>query len=89
MKISGILFSAAFAASMIVAGNAWAAAAGKVDGVEGEGRKVTIAGKTIELSGSRTKVTIGGKPAKRGDIKAGMDCTADVDSGPAKMVACK
>jgi hypothetical protein len=89
MKITGILFSAAFALSMIVAGSAFAGASGKVDGVEGEGRKVTIAGKTVELSGSRTKVTIGGKPGKRGAIKAGMTCTADVDSGAAKMVACK
>lgn len=89
MKLSAVLFSAAFALSMIVAGNAFAGAAGKVDGVEGEGRKVTIAGKTVEISNSGTKVTIGGKAAKRGDIKAGMDCTADVDSGRAKMVACK
>lgn len=89
MKISGALFSAAFALSMIVAGSAFAGASGKVDGVEGEGRKVTIAGKTVDISNSKTKVTIKGKAAKRGDIKAGMTCTADVDSGAAAMVACK
>jgi hypothetical protein len=89
MKISRVLATAAFAAALLVSGNAFAGASGKVDGVEGEGRKVTIAGKTVEVSGSRTKVTIGGQAAKRDQIKAGMDCTADVDSGPAKMVACK
>ena len=89
MKIISTLSTAAFALSMIVAGNAFAGASGKVDGVEGEGRKVTIAGKTVEISNSGTKVTIGGKSAKRDAITAGMTCTADVDSGRAAMVDCK
>ena len=88
MKIISTLSTAAFALSMIVAGSAFAGAAGKVDSVDNGGRAVTIAGKKVSLGNSSTKVTIGGKPAKRGDIKAGMNCTADVDSGRAKMVVC-
>ncbi|MFM2129399.1 MAG: hypothetical protein RL477_945 [Pseudomonadota bacterium] len=89
MKISAVLASAAFGVSMIVAGSAFAGASGKVDAVEKDGRSVTIAGKKIGLGNSGTKITIAGKPAKRGDIKAGMDCMADVDKGRAKVVTCK
>ncbi|HEX9809095.1 MAG TPA: hypothetical protein VGC25_05775, partial [Alphaproteobacteria bacterium] len=89
MKISGVVYALAFALSMIMSSSALAGASGKVDKVEGEGRTVTIAGKDIKISGSRTKVMVGGKEADRGAIKAGMTCTADVDSGEAKMVDCK
>jgi hypothetical protein len=88
MKIISALSTAAFALSMVVAGSAFAGAAGKVDSVENEGRAVTIAGKKVTLGNSSTMVTIGGKKAKRGDIKAGMTCTADVDSGRAKTLVC-
>ena len=90
MKFSTIATTTAFAAALIMSGTSFAGgASGKVDKVENGGRQVTIAGKMIKLSGSRTKVTVGGKEASRGDIKAGMMCTSDTDSGTAKMVACK
>lgn len=89
MKISAVIATTAFAVSMIVAGSAFAGASGKVEAVEKGGRSVTIAGKKIELSNSGTKITVAGKEAKRNAVKAGMDCTADVDSGRAKTLACK
>ena len=86
-RLSGRVFVVAM---LIMSGTSFAGgASGKVDKVENGGRQVTIAGKMIKLSGSRTKVTVGGKEASRGDIKAGMMCTSDTDSGTAKMVACK
>ena len=88
MKIISTLSTAAFALSMIVAGNAFAGAAGKVDAVENDGRAVTIAGNKISLGNSSTKVTIGGKPGDRGQIKVGMTYDAK-GKGTAKTVDCK
>jgi hypothetical protein len=89
MKISTIAAALLISASMLVGGQAMAGAAGKVTKIEREGRTVHIGTSAVKISGSRTKVTIKGKEADRGEIKVGMSCTADVDSGRAKMVACK
>ena len=44
-----------------------------------------------KISKSRTKITIGGKSAKRGALKAGLDCeiTYAGNGGEAKSIACK
>lgn len=89
MKISAIFMSIAFAAAMMVSTDAFAGASGKVDDVQREGRTVVIAGTPIKISGSRTTVKIKGKDADRSEIKKGMSCEADVDSGEAKLVSCK
>jgi hypothetical protein len=89
MKISAIAAAFLIAASMFVGGQAMAGASGKVTGIEREGRVIHIGKSKVSISGSRTKVTIKGKEADRGEIKKGMMCTADVDSGRAKMVSCK
>lgn len=87
MKIATVAVSSLFALSLLAAGSAFAAS-GKVEAVENEGRQVTIAGTKYKVSGSRTKVTIGGKEADRGEIKVGMECSAEGE-GEAKMIACK
>jgi iron(III) transport system substrate-binding protein len=59
------------------------------------GRKVAFDVKgskhTASVSVSRTKITVGGKPAKRGALKAGMDCKVNYagDGGEAKSIECK
>ena len=89
MKISGIFMTLAFAAAMMISTDAFAGANGKVEAVKREGRTIVIGGKSIKISGSRTTVKIKGKDADRSEIKKGMRCTANVDSGEAKMVSCK
>ena len=50
-----------------------------LDDVQKGGRKIVFKAKgarhEANISGSRTKVKIGGKDAKRGELKAGMNCT--------------
>ena len=61
---------------------------GKVIKFQGKGSQVSSS-----ISKSRTKITIGGKDAKRGDLKAGMNCTVEYNPGhkerEASLVACK
>jgi iron(III) transport system substrate-binding protein len=67
----------------------------KLGEIINEGRKIAfdVKGKkqTAAVSGSRTKITVGGKPAKRGALKAGMQCKVNYagDGGEAKSIACK
>lgn len=54
--------------------------------VNDKGRSIVFAGPDKQKvkskpSGSRTKITIAGKDAKRGDLKAGMNCAVDYKSG--------
>ena len=65
---------------------------GKVTKIERGGRTIHMGDKSAKISGSRTKVTLGGKDGDRGDIKVGMECTADLkgESGSeAKTIDCK
>ncbi|MFT5538586.1 MAG: tripartite-type tricarboxylate transporter receptor subunit TctC [Alphaproteobacteria bacterium] len=62
-------------------------------GIKRDGRRVIInkGGKkvTLRVSGSGTKVTIGGKKAKRGKLKAGMNCAFQLKATNAKSIDCK
>lgn len=88
MKITTTLFVGVFALALAATGTPAFAKSGKVEKVENGGRVIVIDGTKYKISGSRTKITIGGKPGERGQIKAGMTCSAEGD-GTAKMVACK
>jgi len=63
-----------------------AKASGALLEVKDKGRKIVFKGsdgKPVESepSGSRTKITIAGKEAKRGDLKAGMNCDIEYRPG--------
>jgi tripartite-type tricarboxylate transporter receptor subunit TctC len=65
----------------------------KIEGTKRGGRRVIIMkdGKkvTLRVSKSKTKVSIAGKKAKRGALKAGMDCAFELKSTSAQKIACK
>jgi tripartite-type tricarboxylate transporter receptor subunit TctC len=74
-----------------------AKAGGKLLEVQNKGRAIVFNGpdgKPVksEPSGSRTKITIAGKDAKRGDLKAGMNCDIEYKPGGDNepvTIACK
>jgi tripartite-type tricarboxylate transporter receptor subunit TctC len=65
-----------------------------ITGTKRGGRVVSFKAKgkkqSVKMSGSRSKVKIGGKDAKRGDLKAGMNCviTHTGNKSTAKSVVC-
>lgn len=67
---------------------------GKITETKKGGRSVTFdmdgKSKTLGVSGSRTDVMVGGKGAKRGALKAGMECSVSWPEGgkEAKKIAC-
>ena len=84
-----LLISAIGTALALSAASVMAQASGKLEAVGSEGREITIGGKTLSVSGSRTKITIAGKEAKRGDLKAGMECKVEAKGDEASKIDCK
>ena len=54
---------------------------GKIEAIEDGGREITLAGRRLRIGGESsddaTEITVDGKPAKRRDLKPGMQCKAD------------
>ena len=63
-------------ALLLVSASAFAQLSGKIETVADEGREISIAGKKVRVGDERTAVTIAGKPAKRAELKPGMQCKA-------------
>ena len=65
----------------------------KLDEVGKKGKVITFQGKKGQVSSaiskSRTKITIGGKDAKRGKLKAGMECAVEYNPGHEEREASK
>ncbi|MFM2129915.1 MAG: hypothetical protein RL477_1461 [Pseudomonadota bacterium] len=67
----------------------------KLDAVEDGGRKIVFKAKgqshEVGISGGRTTISVGGKEGKRGDLKAGMDCTVKYggNKSTAESVSCR
>ena len=59
---------------VLAATPALAQLSGKIEAVDAEGREITIAGKKQRLEEDATAIIIAGKPAKRAELKPGMQC---------------
>ena len=65
---------AAIAVLFLVSASAFAQLTGKIETVADEGREISIGGKKLRVDDEDTAISIAGKPAKRVELKTGMQC---------------